>query len=324
MEEAMSSDNLPTFSNKLHEAALAGDANAQVDLALCYSQGWGVEIDHAKAVHWYTLAAEQGHRAALHSLGIKYMHGDGVKRDPAKAAEYWQRAADLGFAMSMFLLANCYQNGDGVPEDSELSYSLYERAAKLDYPPAMLDYGMLTFFRNLGTPLVEEAYRWLLLAYEMGISGYQNPLLEVGRDLSPETKKRIRAEVLAERDRIIAEGIYLPGDYSSYEDEEFEGEGDDDKEAGEIPPPPEGLFTGGDGSSFEQAVKINESRSGFGASYEYYWLNLLGQKKGLGWTLGRQRLAYKCGVPYDILEVIWSDGSQEKVYFDISAFFGQG
>lgn len=48
----------------LTEAAEAGDAKAQFDLAVAYDEGIGVPVDDAKAVEWYTKAAEHGHARA--------------------------------------------------------------------------------------------------------------------------------------------------------------------------------------------------------------------------------------------------------------------
>ena len=41
---------------------------AQFNLAECYEQGRGVEQDLEQAIHWYTLAAEQGDEDAIEAL----------------------------------------------------------------------------------------------------------------------------------------------------------------------------------------------------------------------------------------------------------------
>ena len=49
-------------------AAKKGNAEAQYNLGLCYSQGEGVKEDRVEAVSWYRLAAEQGHQDARKKL----------------------------------------------------------------------------------------------------------------------------------------------------------------------------------------------------------------------------------------------------------------
>jgi TPR repeat protein len=46
------------------QAAVQGDADAQLNLAVRYAQGEGVEKDAVQAVHWRRQAAMQGHAAA--------------------------------------------------------------------------------------------------------------------------------------------------------------------------------------------------------------------------------------------------------------------
>lgn len=48
----------------LLDAAKAGDAQAQATLGDCYLDGNGVTQDYAKAVEWFTMAAEQGYSAS--------------------------------------------------------------------------------------------------------------------------------------------------------------------------------------------------------------------------------------------------------------------
>ena len=45
---------------------------AQYNLGVMYDQGDGVTEDHAEALRWYRLAAEQGHAEAQFNLGVMY------------------------------------------------------------------------------------------------------------------------------------------------------------------------------------------------------------------------------------------------------------
>jgi hypothetical protein len=46
-----------------------------------------VRQDHAEAVKWYRLAADQGHATAQSNLGVKYENGEGVRQDHAEAVK---------------------------------------------------------------------------------------------------------------------------------------------------------------------------------------------------------------------------------------------
>ena len=66
---------------ELTAAAEAGDANAQRELGVAYSNGVGVEQDYAKAAELFLKAAEQGHAVAQYDLASMYNMGFGVKKD---------------------------------------------------------------------------------------------------------------------------------------------------------------------------------------------------------------------------------------------------
>jgi len=74
-----------------------------------------------------------------------------------------------------------------------------------------------------------------------------------------------------------------------------------------------------DGSSYENAIVIQEKHEGPGVDAEYKWIreHYPGSK-----TLS-QALTNKNGKPYDILTIQTADGTEKKVYFDISNFFGK-
>ena len=74
-----------------------------------------------------------------------------------------------------------------------------------------------------------------------------------------------------------------------------------------------------DGSSYANAVLIYERSEGKGIAKEYEWL----KAHYPGHAVVSQALNNNKGVPYDIITITTSDGTQKKVYFDISKFFGK-
>jgi hypothetical protein len=74
-----------------------------------------------------------------------------------------------------------------------------------------------------------------------------------------------------------------------------------------------------DGSSFENAVVIQEKTEGPGVDAEYKWI----REHYPGSKTNSQALVFEKGKPYDILTIVTADGAKKKVYFDISNYFGK-
>jgi hypothetical protein len=84
-----------------------------------------------------------------------------------------------------------------------------------------------------------------------------------------------------------------------------------------------GLFSGGNGDSFESAVVVNADRSLVGVAAEYaYIANQCGEPER-DWKLRSQRLQEDQGKPYDVLTIALSNGQLKTFYFDISKFVGK-
>ena len=112
---------------ELMKSALAGDAEAQFKVAVCYGCGYGVSQDYVKAALWYHRAAEQGNTQAQYRLSAYYKHGVGVAKDAAKAA-YWYRQATAQRHANASLNPNT--NGYGIPPDYDETARRYYRATK--------------------------------------------------------------------------------------------------------------------------------------------------------------------------------------------------
>ena len=52
----------------------------------------------AKAVEWYTKAAEKGNSNAMYNLGNSFHHGQGVEKNLARALEWYTKSRDAGDA----------------------------------------------------------------------------------------------------------------------------------------------------------------------------------------------------------------------------------
>ncbi len=75
-----------------------GDADAQFNLGIMYTNGEGVPKDYAKAAYWFLKAAEQGDAKAQSNLGVMYEKGGGVPKDYVQAYAWMGIAATQGNA----------------------------------------------------------------------------------------------------------------------------------------------------------------------------------------------------------------------------------
>ncbi len=136
---AIVSDDSP--ETRVHELALAGDAEAQVTLGWMLETGSGFEADPAQAVLWYRKAVAQNNALAQYALGEAYARGVGVPRNYAMAAAWFRRAAEQGNASAQFRLGYLYEHGLGVPRDARAAnawyvYAGFEWRDQVSQPPS--------------------------------------------------------------------------------------------------------------------------------------------------------------------------------------------
>ncbi|MFL5295595.1 MAG: tetratricopeptide repeat protein [Phenylobacterium sp.] len=89
-----------------HEAAQAGDAEAQAEVGRAYRAGRGAKADAKEARRWLEMAAAQKYAPAQRTLGEMYARGEGGKKDKKKAFEQWVAADKAGDAMTPILMGD--------------------------------------------------------------------------------------------------------------------------------------------------------------------------------------------------------------------------
>lgn len=104
-------------------AAEQGHAQAQANAGQMYDRGSGVPQDYKKAMRWLELSAKQHNATAQFYIGEMYAQGRGVPQNATEAIKWYRLAADQGNASASAQLAECYEKGLGVPQDSNASIS---------------------------------------------------------------------------------------------------------------------------------------------------------------------------------------------------------
>lgn len=130
--DAWSRGDFTAAVNAWRGAAIAGDADAQFNLAQAYKLGRGVPTDLAMAESWYRKAAAQGHAQAEDNLGLTlFQEGKKAEAQPwlEKSVARDERRAELVLGTMLF-------NGDTITKDWPRAYALVTRASQQGLPQA--------------------------------------------------------------------------------------------------------------------------------------------------------------------------------------------
>jgi cell division septation protein DedD len=112
------------------KAAIAGDPDAQFNLAQAYKLGRGVPVDLPMAESWYRKAALQGHPQAEDNYGLALFQEG--KRDDA--VPWLEKAVARGEPRAQLVLGTMLFNGDAVPRDWVRAYALLLRSSAAGLP----------------------------------------------------------------------------------------------------------------------------------------------------------------------------------------------
>jgi TPR repeat protein len=131
-QAAFDSADYETALAEWQPLAEAGDAGGAYGLGQMYGNGFGVMMDDALAIKWYSLAADQGHARAQYNLAVMYQNGWGVAQSDTEAMNLYTLAAEQGVSEAMVaagrLLAMDFADG----YDPVQAYKWFSLAYSLD------------------------------------------------------------------------------------------------------------------------------------------------------------------------------------------------
>jgi len=140
--ESASASPQAAFEETMRRAR-TGDVPAQYRLAQLYSEGLGTAQDNDRAMHWYRMAAGQGHPEAQFTVGVLLATGKGIPQDDKQAVDWYLRAAKQGHVDAQYNLGYMYANGRGIERDTERARIWYQMAAGQDHVRAQINLGAL-------------------------------------------------------------------------------------------------------------------------------------------------------------------------------------
>ena len=164
------------YSAELVKKAEAGDAVAQFDLGLCYSEGLVVAKDKKEAFKWITKSAEQGYSFAQSDLGVRYLLGLGVAKDEKEALKWYKKVAEqeaTPTTPAQSFKGTYEQNylGDyySFTKDYKEAVKWYTKAAEQGDTQAQNNLGSLYYKGEGVTQDYKEAVKWYTKSAERGM-----------------------------------------------------------------------------------------------------------------------------------------------------------
>lgn len=157
------------------QLATRGDAAAQYNLGLIYSEGRGVPRNPQAAIKWWRLAAKNGYVQAQHNLALAYLGGEtarpGIAEEPRlDAALVWLRkAAKHGLASSRYILGSILLDRASGTEDNAEAIGFLVAAADQGHAEAQFRLGKC-FFEGQGVDV--DRREGLALFLKAAGSGY--------------------------------------------------------------------------------------------------------------------------------------------------------
>lgn len=138
---------------------------AQLDLADCYANGWGVEKSPEIAAKWYGEAYDGRNWLATGRLARLYAAGQGVPQNIGKAVELLVKAAEKESAEARCRLGECYERGEwGLDSDVAKAFELYRQSASEGDAGGLYNLGRC-YLEGIGVEKdMDKARLWLGLA----------------------------------------------------------------------------------------------------------------------------------------------------------------
>ena len=158
------------------KAADLGYAESQYTLAMCIMNGEGTPVDANRAVYYFRLAALQHHAEALYYFGRHTMEGSGVAANPAQGFQYLLESARREHNDATYQVGFCYQMGNGVGQNYAQAAYWFTKSALMNDADGMTSLGYL-YANGMGVPVnVQLATDLFAAAAAMGHSGARDNL----------------------------------------------------------------------------------------------------------------------------------------------------
>ncbi len=148
-----------------------GNDSSQNALSVLLSTGDGIKRDINSAIYWSKQAIKQGNASAAHNLGTIY-------RDLKKfslAFQWYKRAVEMGSMDSLFQVGLCYLFGIGTKKDYKAAYKCMQQIVEEKSS-------------NLCERTEEDAHYWMAIFHLLGIGGARRSVTKARKLLETANK----------------------------------------------------------------------------------------------------------------------------------------
>lgn len=161
-------ENPRAYTRWVMHAAQLGDVDAQATLGQLLLDGHGIQKDHALALSWFRIAAQQRHPMAINMIGRCLENGWGSDIDLPQAALHYRQAAGLGLDWGLYNYGQLLTRGRGVEKNLSAAFTLFGQAAAKGHAKSM---NLLGRFHHEGVVVPKDvslARQWYQRAAEAG------------------------------------------------------------------------------------------------------------------------------------------------------------
>lgn len=122
-----------------------------VNLADCYFEGFGVEVDYIKGINILEEGIKENKSSAYIYYGYLHEKGlYGIKQDYKKAYELYSKGKELGDEEASYYLAWCHKNGIGCMKSEYVFFDLLKEAERKGYQYVNYAFGY-AYYEGIGT-----------------------------------------------------------------------------------------------------------------------------------------------------------------------------
>jgi len=208
----------PQAIDFITKAAKQGFAEAELALAVFYSDGFGVPKDDSKARTWCEKAAGQKLAKAQMTLGTFYQEGQGGPQNKELGFKFFELSAKQGLAGGQHNLGDSFLNGEGTRLDKTKAMEWFRKAAIQGVPESQLALSKLytgKYLEIMEGPILNEqgeidaltaAYAWAVAASSKGeieaVHAKRTILNAMKESMAPETFREATLKTKAILQRI--------------------------------------------------------------------------------------------------------------------------
>lgn len=146
------------------KAAEKGDDGSMYSVGVMHVNGYGVPQDWQKAAEWFLMAIEKGNSDAMFTLGSMFA----ANKRYSEAMQYYLMAAEKGDVNAMNKIGNLYYQGNGVSQDYAKALEWFKKAADKGDADGMHSVGYM-YFNGYGVAAnYAEGAKWFQKAADKG------------------------------------------------------------------------------------------------------------------------------------------------------------